>query len=69
MTKEKKKLKLGLVPKLIVAIIIGIIIGQFMPEGFCRLIVTLSKIFSNFLKFVIPLMILSFVTTGIADIS
>ena len=69
MTKEKKKFKLGLVPKLIIAIIVGILIGQFMPEGICRLIVTLSKIFSNFLKFVIPLMILSFVTTGIADVS
>lgn len=64
---EKKKM--GLVPKLIISIVIGILIGQFLPESICRLIVTLSKIFSNFLKFVIPLMILSFVTTGIAEIS
>ena len=38
---EKKK-KLGLVPKLIIAIILGILIGQFMPESICRVIVTLS---------------------------
>ena len=65
---EKKK-KLGLVPKLIIAIILGILIGQFMPESICRVIVTLSGFFSNFLKFVIPLMILAYVTMGIADLS
>lgn len=66
---EKKGLKLGLVPKLIIAIILGIVIGQFMPEPVCRLVVTLSGIFSTFLKFVIPLMILAYVTMGIADLS
>lgn len=66
---EKKAFKLGLVPKLIIAIIIGILIGQFLPEGFCRFVVTLSGLFSTFLKFVIPLMILAYVTMGIADLS
>ena len=66
---EKKKFKMGLVPKLIMAIILGILFGQFLPEGFCRLVVTLSGFFSNFLKFVIPLMILAYVTMGIADLS
>ena len=66
--KENKR-KLGLVPKLIIAIVLGILIGQFLPEGFCRLVVTLSGLFSTFLKFVIPLMILAYVTMGIADLS
>ena len=66
---ETKKFKLGLVPKLIIAIILGILIGQFLPESVCRLVVTLSGFFSNFLKFVIPLMILAYVTMGIADLS
>ena len=66
---EKKKIKIGLVPKLIIAIIIGILFGQFLPEGFCRFVVTLSGFFSTFLKFVIPLMILAYVTMGIADLS
>lgn len=66
---ESKKFKLGLVPKLIIAIILGILIGQFLPESICRLVVTLSGFFSNFLKFVIPLMILAYVTMGIADLS
>ncbi len=66
---EKKRFKMGLVPKLIIAIILGILFGQFLPESFCRLVVTLSGFFSNFLKFVIPLMILAYVTMGIADLS
>lgn len=66
---KEKTLKLGLVPKLILAIIIGILIGQFMPEPVCRLVVTFSGIFSTFLKFIIPLMILAYVTMGIADLS
>ena len=66
---EKKTFHLGLVPKLVIAIILGILFGQFLPESICRLVVTLSSFFSNFLKFVIPLMILAYVTMGIADLS
>lgn len=66
---EKKK-KLGLVPRLIIGIIVGIILGQpFVPEVICRLVVTASSLFSTFLKFVIPLMILAYVTMGIANLS
>ena len=60
MAREKKKM--GLVPKLIIAIILGILIGQFMPVWFCRVVVTASGIFSTFLKFIIPLMIVCFAT-------
>jgi Na+/H+-dicarboxylate symporter len=61
--------KLGLVPKLIIGIIVGIILGSYAPAPLNRFVVTLSSIFSSFLKFIIPLMILSFVTMGIADLS
>lgn len=37
-------MKLGLVPKVIIAIILGILIGQYLPTDFCRLVVTLSGI-------------------------
>lgn len=63
------KKKMGLVPKLIIAIILGILIGQFLPESICRIVVTASGIFSTFLKFIIPLMIVAYVTMGIADLS
>ncbi len=66
---EKKRFRMGLVPRLIIAIILGILIGQFMPVWFCRTVVTASSIFSTFLKFIIPLMIVAYVTMGIADLT
>jgi Na+/H+-dicarboxylate symporter len=60
---------MGLVPRLIIGIVVGIILGSYAPEPLNRFIVTLSTFFSSFLKFIIPLMILSFVTMGIADLT
>ena len=65
---EKKKIRIGLIPKLIIAIILGILFGSFMPEWFNRVVVTFSSIFSTFLSFVIPLMIVAYVTMGIANL-
>lgn len=66
-----KTKKIGLVPKLIIAIILGILIGQlkFIPEVLMRVAITYSSIFSSVLSFVIPLMILGFVVVGIADLT
>ena len=66
-----KKIELGLVPRIIIAIIIGIIIGQlsFVPESFIRILLTLAEFFSSFLNFVIPLMIVALITKGIADLT
>ncbi|MDR1058583.1 MAG: dicarboxylate/amino acid:cation symporter [Treponema sp.] len=63
------KIRIGLVGKLLIAIVIGILLGSFAPEPFNRLVVTASTLFSSFLRFVIPMMILAFVTMGIADLS
>ena len=43
---ENQKKKLGLVPKLIIGIILGILIGLYLPEWFGRLVVTASGLFS-----------------------
>ena len=67
MTKAKKKI--GLVPKLIIAIILGIIIGSYAPKGVIEILVTISGLFASFLQFVIPFIILGFVTAGIADLT
>ena len=66
---KNKGFKIGLLPKLIIAIILGILIGSFMPEWFCRAVVTASGLFSAFLKFVIPMMIVAYVTMGIANLT
>jgi Na+/H+-dicarboxylate symporter len=63
------KKKIGLVPKLIMGIIAGILIGSFAPEFLVEILVTASTLFSAFLKFVIPFIIIGFVTAGIADLA
>ncbi|AFS78945.1 sodium:dicarboxylate symporter family protein [Gottschalkia acidurici 9a] len=63
-----KKFKLGLIPRIVIAIVLGIIIGRYLPHGFTRIFITFSSIFGNFLGFIIPLLIIGFVTAGIADL-
>ncbi|WP_125152297.1 dicarboxylate/amino acid:cation symporter [Clostridium rectalis] len=63
-----KKVTLGLIPKIIIGIIIGVLIGKTCPSVFIRIFVTFSSIFGNFLGFIIPLLILGFVTAGIAEL-
>lgn len=65
----RKKKKLGLIPRIIIGIIAGILAGSFLPDEVNRIFITISALFSTFLKFVIPLMILAFVTMGIADLT
>lgn len=60
--------KLGLIPKLIIAIILGILIGSFLPSYVVQVFATFNGLFGNFLNFVIPLIILGFVIAGIADL-
>ncbi|MFO7152834.1 MAG: dicarboxylate/amino acid:cation symporter [Bacillota bacterium] len=63
-----KSFNLGLLPRLVVAIILGILIGSFLPEPVVRVLVTFNSIFGNFLSFVIPLIIVGFVAPGIAEL-
>ncbi|MCI5480415.1 MAG: dicarboxylate/amino acid:cation symporter, partial [Lachnospiraceae bacterium] len=63
---EKKKI--GLLPRLVIGIAAGILIGIFMPEGIVRLFATFNNIFGNFLSFVIPFIIIGFIVPGIADL-
>ena len=63
-----KKLHIGLLPRIIIAIALGILFGNFLPGGLVRLFVTFNGIFSEFLNFSIPLIIVGLVTVAIADI-
>jgi Na+/H+-dicarboxylate symporter len=67
----KKGFKLPLVLKLVIAIILGIIVGQsnFLPEIFFQVLKTLSGLFSEFLSFIIPLMIVGLIIPGIAELA
>ena len=63
-----KKLHIGLLPRIIIAIALGILLGNFLPGGMVRFFVTFNGIFSEFLNFSIPLIIVGLVTVAIADI-
>ena len=61
------KLKQGLLPRVICAIVAGIICGLFVPTWFVRIVLTFSDLFGNFLSFIIPLLIVGLVAPGIAE--
>ena len=60
--------KIGLLPRIIIAIVMGILIGNVLPEAWVRVFVTFNYVFSQFLGFLIPLIIIGLVTPAIADI-
>lgn len=60
--------RFGLLPKLIIAIILGILIGALAPRTVVAIMATFNEIFGNFLDFIIPLIIVGFVAPGIADL-
>lgn len=64
----KNKLKFGLLPRIIVAIGAGVLAGTVAPVWMARLCATFNDVFSQFLGFIIPLIILGFVAPAIADI-
>lgn len=53
---------------IIIAIIAGTLCGWWFNESLTRLFVTFNSLFSNFLGFCIPLIILGFVAPAIADL-
>ena len=63
-----KKIKIGLLARIVIAIMLGIAIGTFFPAPLVRIFVTFNGIFSEFLNFSIPLIIVGLVTVAIADI-
>lgn len=63
-----KKIKIGLLGKILIAIALGIAAGMISPAWMVRIFLTFNGIFSQFLGFAVPLIILGLVTTAIADI-
>ena len=63
-----KTLKIGLLTKIIIAIVLGIGIGLIAPSWMVRIFLTFNGIFSQFLGFIIPLIIVGLVTPAISDI-
>ena len=68
----QKKFHIGLLPRLIIAIVLGVVVGTMAKSAGMPLIIqigaTFNSIFGNFLGFCIPLIIIGFVVSGIAEL-
>lgn len=60
--------KLPLLPRIIIAIILGVVLGNLFSEGWVRVFVTFNALFGELLSFLIPLIIIGLVTAAIANI-
>ena len=63
-----RKIKIGLLTKIVIAIVLGIVCGLFFPEWLQRVFATFNGVFSNFLGFFVPLLILGLIVPGIANV-
>ena len=63
-----KKIQFGLLPRIIVAIALGVALGGVLPEWMVRVFLTFNGVFSQFLGFAIPLIIVGMVIPAIGDI-
>lgn len=63
-----RKIKIGLLAKIVIAIVLGIVCGLFFPEWLQRIFATFNGLFSNFLGFFVPLLILGLIVPGIANV-
>lgn len=64
----KKPIKLGLFPKVVIAIAAGALLGMVMPGFMLRALKTFNVLFAQILKFVVPLLVLGLVTPAIANL-
>ncbi len=64
----KKKFRISLLPQIIIAVALGIALSGFLPAPLVRIFATFNSIFSSFLGFSIPLIILGLVAPGIAEL-
>jgi len=62
-----KNMKFGLLPRIAVAIVLGIALGAFMPTPVVRGVNTFVAAFDQFIKFMVPLIILGLVAPAIAE--
>ena len=62
-----KKIKFGLLPRIALAIILGIALGTCAPAAAVRGVNTFVAIFDQFIKFMVPLIILGLVAPAIAE--
>ena len=60
--------RFGLLPKIVVAIVAGVLLGLVVPKIVVEIMATFNSIFSAFLGFVVPFIIIGFIVPGIAKL-
>ncbi|MFC0675552.1 dicarboxylate/amino acid:cation symporter [Brachybacterium hainanense] len=60
--------RFGLLPRIAVAIVLGILLGLVLPEAAARVFTTFNGVFSAFLGFLIPLIIVGLVAPAIGEL-
>ncbi len=60
--------RIGLLAKIVIAIVLGSLAGLVFPEWLARIFATFNAIFSQYLQFIIPLIIIGLVTPAIAEL-
>ncbi|HEX7350649.1 dicarboxylate/amino acid:cation symporter [Brachybacterium sp.] len=63
-----RRKRVGLLPRILVAIVLGILLGLVLPEAVARVFTTFNGFFSGFLGFLIPLIIVGLVTPAIGEL-
>lgn len=61
-------MKIGLLGRILIAIALGVLLGNILTLPWVRIFITFNSIFGQFLGFIIPLIIVGLVTPAIADI-
>ena len=60
--------KIGLLPRILLAMTAGVLCSTFLPLAVARFFATFNEIFGHFLSFSIPLIVLGLVAPGIAEL-
>lgn len=68
-TKVKKSFLNSLLFKLVIAIAIGIFLGNIANEGAIQVISTIKNILSNLINYIVPIIILAFITPAIVSLN
>nr|WP_134699655.1 dicarboxylate/amino acid:cation symporter [Ammoniphilus sp. YIM 78166] len=59
---------MGLIPKLLAGIILGMVAGLYLPDEGVRVFITVKGIIGQFIGFTVPLIIIFFITSGVAQL-
>ena len=59
---------MGLLPRVLIAIVLGILLGLVVNGPIVRAVLTFNDLFSQFLGFLVPLIIVGLITSAIGEI-